>query len=442
MRILLIEPCYNWPPNYQPWSPWGKMQIAGYLRQRGHEVGLINNALLHLTDDTLRTRIDEFKPDVIGIGGMTMQCTDSLRIGMLCKRMYEDSKPRPLLVAGGVHFTFKPEDAYPIFDVVVIGEGEQTMFEICERFKDCGKTWGATSFQDIKGVHYWGYGEWLKNEPREYLSPDQLPMPAFDLAPWTPDYGDGFITGEKVPMLMTGRGCPFDCEFCAAPQLYNQRTRLFPMPMVKDIMEHFKRTHGVPGFRIMDDTFAVSNARVHEFCSMVQGSSLLRGMRFTCLTHCKTADRATMRLMKDTGFWIVAYGIESGNDNILKIINKKVTVSEAAAAIKTAREAGLYVEGLFMLANMGETEATILDTIRFAKTYNPPNFAVKAGWNYFQFATPFPGSRFYDKYAQYGTLITKDYDRYHHNEPIFIPHGLTAQRLVELRAQAFKEVSL
>jgi anaerobic magnesium-protoporphyrin IX monomethyl ester cyclase len=212
--------------------------------------------------------------------------------------------------------------------------------------------------------------------------------------------------------------------------------RMFPMEMVKDIMHQQLKIWGHSQCRIMDDTFAVTRARVYDFCEMA--TQEFKNRRMSCLTHCKTADLETMKFMQATGFDVVAFGIESGNDTVLKLINKKTTVSESAEAIRIAREAHLFVEGLYMLGNIGDTEQTCLDTIEFAKKHNPP-YSASACWNWFQFATPFPGSRFFAEAEQYGTVTTRDYGAYHHQTPVFIPNGMTAQQLIRLREKAFRE---
>lgn len=451
MKILLIEPGYGAFP-VAPWSPWGKMQLAAYLRKHGkHDVRIMDNAFWKGNDNGIRGTVDlEVKPDVIGIGGMTLQLADTLRIASVIRNMYANDpqvrngkKRVPLIVAGGVHFTFCPNDAYQLFDLVVVGEGERTFLDVCQRFQDTG-SYAGESYKDIAGIGYKqpNNGDSFTLTPaRSLLDAGEICAPAFDLIPWLTQYDDGFITGVKAPMLMTGRGCPYDCEFCAAPGLYQRKVRLFPMEMVKEIMEQLTKVYGKSDCRIMDDTFAVSNQRVEEFCAMTMENFGPNPM--SCLTHCKTADLNTLRTMEDAGFWVVAYGVESGNDEILKLINKKVTVAEAAHAFEITHKAELIVEGLYMMGLIGDTEKTIQDTIDFAKKYNHPKLYVDKppfAPNWFQFATPFPGSRFFSHHAEYGTLVTKNYNEYHHQKPVFIPHGLTAEKLVAMRKRAFEEV--
>ena len=458
MKVLLIEPSFNWPHPDRPWAPWGKMQLAAYLRKHmpGIDVKIMDNAFFNGTDDGIRYTIgqelDMCAWDVIGIGGMTLQRNDSLRIARVIHGMYPDKANRPLLVAGGVHFSFCPTDAFELFDMVVMGEGEQTFLEVCQRYQETHQKSGVT-YAGMPGLGYKFDGAMADEltfiddkEPsafryhgqRPFLDVATLPLPAFDLLPWFKDYNDGFFNGEKHPMILTGRGCPFNCEFCASPQIYQRKTRVFPAEWVIDCMRELRKVHPGRGFRVMDDTFALNRRRVEDVCSAVTKN--FGKTRMTCLTHCDTVDRETIKLMYDTGFWVTALGIESGNDDVLKTINKGITVAQAAESIQMTRSTGMFVEGLFMMANMGETEQSCIDTIEFAKKYNHPDqYPFPANWNWFQFATPFPGSRFYDKASQYGTVVTTDYNRYHHQEPVFIPNGMTSGQLMALRERAFRE---
>jgi len=438
MKVLLIEPGYNWPYPDRPWSPWGKMQLAAYIRPHGFDPYIMDNAFWDGTDDGIRQTIGtEIQPDIIGLGGMTLQLHDTLRIARVIHEMYPDPDKRPLLVAGGVHFTFCPEDAHELFDIIVIGEGEATFLEICQQYKETHEKRGQ---KNIAGVQYCTSSDdnvWTFTKNRPFLTTDQIPIPAFDLLPWFAEYNDGFITGEKVPMLIASRGCPFDCAFCAAPQLYKRKPRIQSMDWVIECVRQLRKVHPGKGLRIMDDTFALSNKRVLNFCDRM--TSEFGKVSMTCLTHCDTVTKDTMHAMVDAGFWATAVGVESGNNEVLKLINKGITIEQAGAAVELARSTGMMVECLFMMANMGETEQTCIDTIEFAKKYNPPTYDINATCNWFQFATPFPGSRFYDEAEKYGTIVTKDYNRYHHQEPVFIPNGMTSDQLMRLRARAFAE---
>lgn len=253
-------------------------------------------------------------------------------------------------------------------------------------------------------------------------------------------YNDTFITGKKAISIMTGRGCPYNCLFCASPQIYKRRVRYHSLNYVMAHIKYLIENYNLKNLRIMDDTFTLNKERVLEFCDKIKENGFKLNM--TCLTNVKNADFKMFKKMKEVGFSIVAFGIESGNDEILRKINKMQTKKMAKRAVYLAKKAGLATECLYMIGNICETKRTILDTINFAKEINPksshPNKEVYYNW--FQYATPFPGSKFYEVAEKYGKICTKDWKKYTHSKPIFIPRGgLNESLMIKLRILAVQK---
>lgn len=436
MKILLIEPKYGYKEAL-PWIPIGKAYLAGVLREHGFEVRIIDNALKNYDDETIVRLIKNFSPDIVGTGGMTLQFADAKRIVKLVRQCHNEA----LVVGGGIHLTLVPDDGVYLFDFVIIGEGEYAFLELCKRYEETGRDRNKNLFRDIHGL-YFGLknSEIIRTETRELIYDlDKLLLPAYDLLE-VEKYHDFLISKKKAVSIMTGRGCPFDCEFCASPALSLRRVRYFSLDYVLHLMRYLTTKYGFENFRIMDDTFAIDKKRVIEFCKRI----IDEGLRFdmTCLTHVKTCDFEMFKKMKEAGFSIIALGIESGNDNVLKLINKKITRETAANAVRLVRDAGMAVEALFMIGNIGETRETIEDTIAFAKKFNPPYEGNRRiGYNWFQFATPFPGSRFYMEAKDYGQITSFNYDDYSHQTPVFIPKGLDVNTMIRLHKQALKETN-
>lgn len=439
MKVLLVEPKYGYKEAL-PWIPIGKGYLAAVIRrEQGFEVKIIDNALHAYDEKTLIKLIEEFGPDIIGTGGMTLQINDTIKIAGLIRKLYRSDV---LLVGGGVHLTIIPDDGIDLFDFIVLGEGEDTFLELCKRYKETGGDKDKRFYKDIPGLCFkYQDGEIVKTGYRGFISDlDKLPLPAYDLLE-VEKYNDFLITGERAISIMTGRGCPFDCEFCASPYLTQRKVRYFSLGYTFRLIEYLIERYGFKNFRIMDDTFALNKKRVIEFCNQIRKRALKLNM--TCLTHVNTANPEMLKKMKEAGFSIVAFGIESGNNEILKLVNKGITQEMAIKAIKDAIKAGLSVEGLFMIGNIGETKETIEDTICFAKKYNPPyNSFRRTGYNWFQFATPFPGSRFFIKAKDYGEVISFNYDDYSHQIPIFVPRGLNAETMITLREKALEETNM
>jgi len=424
MRVLLINPKIS---GGNPWIPLGIAYIAVYLRKHDIEVKIIDNNLYEWNREKLSPLIDEYKPDIVGIGGLTVQRNDAISMGKLVKNIDKDIK----LVYGGVHFTFKPEDGLKYGDICVMREGEETFLEICKEY----------NIHKIKSIAFRENNEIIFTQRREFIQNiDAIPFPAYDLLEME-KYYDRLITGEKAKSIMTGRGCPYNCVFCASPQLWKRKVRFHSLDYIMLHIDYLIKNYNLKNLRIMDDTFTLDKKRVLEFCDKIEKNGFKLNM--TCLTNVKNVDYEMLKRMKEIGFSIIAFGVESGNNDVLRITNKGITKDDVRNAVAMAKKAGLDTELLFMIGNIGENENTIIDSINFAKELNPPgsNSNNNATYNWFQFATPFPGSKFFEIAKQYGSLATEDWDEYHHQKPVFIPQGLDEKTMIKLRNLALKETN-
>ena len=397
--------------------------LAAYLRKHNINVKIIDANLGQTSERELSLLINDYKPDIVGTGGMTVQRNDALRIGELVKSIRKDIK----LVYGGVHFTFIPEDGLKYGDVCVLGEGEETFLEICR----------GSDPRKIRGIAFKENGETILTGERPFIhDPDVIPFPAYDLLELN-KYNDRLITGEKAISMMTGRGCPYSCKFCASPQFWKRKVRFHSMDYIMQHIDFLIRKYYLKNLRIMDDTFTLSKKWVLEFCDEIEEKGF--NLNMTCLTNVKNADSEMFKRMRKVGFSIIAFGVESGNEEILRMINKGITKDDVRSAVAQAKKVGLNTELLFMIGNIGENKNTIVDSINFAKQLNPPgsNFSnINVIYNYFQFATPFPGSVFYNIAKQYGRVITEDWDKYHHQDPVFVPKDLDKKTMIKLRGSA------
>lgn len=406
MKVLLINPKIA---GGRPWIPIGLLYIASYLRKHHIDVKIIDSNFVSITKDSLPSILGDYKPEIIATGGMTVQSRDALRIGGLIKSIIPDV----LLVYGGVHFTFMPHEGLYYGDVCVIGEGEKTILDLAQ----------GRDFQQINGVAYKIAENQIVAKERSFIENlDDLPFPAYDLVDIN-KYGDHLIVGSHAISIMTGRGCPYNCVFCASPQFWKRRVRFHSIGYVMEHVDFLIKNYGLRNLRIMDDVFTVNKQRVFDFCDGIERHGFQLNM--DCLTHAKNSDYEMFKRMKEVGFSRIGFGVESGDNYVLKLVNKGITTEDVRNAVMTAKKAGLDVELLFMIGNIGETKETIISSHNLAKELSCHVWS--------QFATPFPGSVFYDVAEQYGEVLTKDWNQYHHQEPVFIPNGLDKDTMIKLR---------
>jgi anaerobic magnesium-protoporphyrin IX monomethyl ester cyclase len=360
--VLLVYPFFRRPRDRSRFRfpPLGIAYVAAALREAGHDVRLLD-CTFRARDDALAMALAT-KAEVVGISCMATLMEDSLwfadRLRGHCG----------LLVAGGPMPTCDPGAFLPRFDVVVRGEGEQTMCEVVAAHA-AGSDMGT-----VAGVVWGGAADagpdagpgvaCAPPAPRPFARDlDRIPFPARESFPNEHyiDYGKRKY-GYAITTVMSTRGCPFDCEFCSNVVFGDSYRERSPGNVLDEIEEALAL--GYDRISFADDVFTLNRRRVIAICDEITR----RRLRFSweCLGRVDSFDEQTARLMKDAGCFRIFFGIESGNDEILKLMNKQITTAQARHAVEAAHRAGLEAGAFFILFYPGETDDTVLDTLRFA----------------------------------------------------------------------------
>ena len=269
-----------------------------------------------------------------------------------------------LLVAGGPLPTCDPKPFLEYFDVVVRGEGEQTMQELLRAYEN------ASELDTISGIVYRSSADGPVNDTfiytpdREFTKElDHIPFPARDLLPNTSyiRYGKKKY-GYSITTLMSTRGCPFRCEFCSNVVFggsYRERSHQNIVDEIEVVL-----SLGYDRISFADDVFTMKKNRVIEICREI----IRRRLKFNweCLGRVDALDYPTALEMKEAGCTRIFFGIESGSDEILELMNKKITIDEARRAVHAAHLAGIQVGAFFILCYPGDTDDTVLKTLKFA----------------------------------------------------------------------------
>jgi anaerobic magnesium-protoporphyrin IX monomethyl ester cyclase len=369
-------------PYFQPFNdnsifrfpPLGLGYIAAYLKKQGVPVQLVDCTFLSEAEALERIRLS--RPDIVGIQIMFSMKEKAIRMANLLR------KDCNFLVAGGPLPTSNPEDFLRSFDAVVIGEGEQTMLELVDAFRNDRKR----LLKSIRGVA-------LMDEGRTLLSPgrglfedlDSLPFPPrqlFDNQAYKKYYLRRF--GYTTTSVITSRGCPFHCHFCSRP-VFGNRFRSRSATSVADEVEAVAAL-GYDRVWFADDCFTLKRKRLIDICDEL----ISRGadIGWECLSRVDTIDLEAAEKMRKAGCLRVFLGIESGNDSVLKIMRKQTTTRQAKEAVHIFKKAGIQTGAFFILGYPGENDRTIIDSVNFASSL-PLDYVS------FTFPYPIPGTQLF-----------------------------------------------
>lgn len=434
LRIILINPRYKvWRPSV--WVPLGLGYIAAVLENEGNDVEIIDMVAEKVGDRQLQKRIEN--ADIVGLTGMVTEFEEVLRIIGLVKETNENIK----VILGGPLATTLPKQLLQVSqaDFIVIGEGEKTIVNLLSAIKR------GNNFSNVKGIAYKeGDGIIVADPPEPIANLDTIPFPArhlLDMNRYLQNYFEN--RGLKIKdfgkikstNLITSRGCPYSCTFCFKGMWgYNWRARS-PENIVEE-MELLYRRYGVNGFCFNDDTFVLDKERVFKFCHLLRNRGL--NVAWHCNGRINLMTKELLKAMHDAGCRGIAYGIESGNQQVLDSMRKNITLEQVRNVVRWTKDAGIYVNGNFIIGMLGETKDTIRQTIAFAKELNLDSYA-------FSVATPLPGTELYDAALKRGlirveeTALLKGYTL---NVNANLTENCSNEGLAAFQYKAFREFTL
>jgi anaerobic magnesium-protoporphyrin IX monomethyl ester cyclase len=408
-------------------QPLGLAYLAAVLEKNAHEVSIIDAAVLNYSDEQIISETRRRAPDVVGITCVTPSYRKTLDLATKLKKELDS----PILI-GGPHVTSVTQETMRnhCFDVGVLGEGDLTVLQLTDTLQNNG------DLSKVKGIAYRHDGELIKTPPRPYIEDlDALPFPARSLLPHLNKYKPTPSAYRNLPQatMITSRGCPYHCAFCDR-SVFGNKYRARTAQNVADEMELLINDLGAREIRFWDDTFNVDQQRVFAICEEILKRKL--DVTWTCLGRVNHMNENLLEAMAKAGCWQVDYGIESGNQAILNGIMKGQTLDMVERVVAMTHKAGIGVRGFFMLGLPGETESTMRDTIRFAKSLDLTSAI-------FHITTPFPGTELFKIATETGELrLDASYDEYmlgFSEDVPYVPRGLTAQRMKDLQNIAYRE---
>ena len=378
LKVVLIN-----PPQFTGYSqpPMGLGLLAAILERKGYQVVVVDaNALTLKPEDIIPYVADA---NIVGLTAMTPTINATISIAHHLKQ----ANPDLTIILGGAHATLLPEETLgtaPEIDTIVRGEGEETIIELLQALEY------KQPLDNISGISYRRDGKVISTPARSTnVDLDSLPFLAYHLLPWR-RYKPHPPHGRALPFaaIITSRGCPYKCSYCSKPIFGNKFRGQSPGRVIEELA-YYKERFGIKEIAFYDDVFTLNKKRAYAIADEIIKRELK--IHWTCETRVNLVDKELLRHMKQAGCYSIAYGIESGSQEILNSLDKDISLEQAEEAVRLSQEVGLQTIGYFMIGSPGESPQTIRQTIQFAKK-------LKLDFAQFAVTTPFPGTKLYKLY--------------------------------------------
>jgi len=410
MKVLLVNP----PQTFYPGSaepagnlPIGLMYIAGVLKKAGYSVEILDafmglGSVFQQSGESfqvgmplaqIKGEIEQRKPDAVGIAGpFTCQIGNTIQVSRIVKEV----NPKIQTVVGGPHVTLVPkeflEEASDV-DVVVMGEGEYAMLELAEAFEQ------KRQMSEIKGIAYRRNGDVSVNPTRPFIENlDELPYPAYDLVDmeyYLSQNKVGYRSFQKRAISMiTSRGCPFNCCFCAVHLHMGQGFRAHSAEYILDHLQYVVEKYKVEHVFFEDDNLTLNVKRFEAICDGIIERKLRIGWETPNGVRADCLNLDLLKKMKRSGAVSVFVGVESGDQEILdRVVCKSLDLNKVVEFAKNAKSIGLKTGAFYIIGFPGETKANMKRTVDFALELKRK---YDVGMHLFM-ATPSYGTRLYEQ---------------------------------------------
>jgi len=426
MRILLINPPFNRLKGIKSvYFPLGLGYLAAILRKNKFEVAIYNaenpieklleafnlklleqhhkyiealNDKSHYIWQEIKDTLLMFKPDIVGISVMTCKYGSASKVSILCKEF----NPIMKVIWGGAHPTIQANAVLEndFVDFVIRGEGELAMVELC-----CALVKGDNTFNKIKNLSYKKDGDIVHMPLRDLISNiDELLPPAKDLSLYPNIY-----SSSNMGEIITLRGCPFECAFCGAQNIWGRKVRFMSLgKIIKEITDICKN-YNTKEFWFWDDTFTLNRRRTLELCQKLIDERL--NISWGCTTRVDMVDDDLLKRMKMAGCNLIEFGIETGSERMLKLIKKNISLEQIMEAVKLVRKHKIDLKTFFMIGFPEETKEDIEQTKHLIKKLNARGVVLSV-------FTPYPGTELYHRTEELGLLPKNpDWSQFSHQSP-------------------------
>jgi radical SAM superfamily enzyme YgiQ (UPF0313 family) len=366
----IVEPLYDKPSFVR----YAIAALAAVLLKENviSELLCIDAKFSQFDENDLLKIIIDFKPDIIGISSFTYEIEDA---GNLAEKI-KSTLPQTIICVGGPHISAIPEQCmkeFTAFDIGFIGESEISLKEFCQKYIN------KDNYVNIRGICYRERDKIIVNPEREKIKNlDELPMPAWHLLPKAKEY-----------FIQTSKGCPFNCNFCFNPNgnIVRQRSAENVIKEIEWLIENMQPKRISFG----DEVFGSKNSNTEKILDLIIEKQIYKKVKWDIQTHVSFVNEELLKKLKKAKVSKIELGVESGNDEILKMMGKGIKKEKIIYAFNLCKKYKIKTGAFLIFGHPNETKESINESIKFACKLNPtePIFALMV---------PFPGTKIYEYY--------------------------------------------
>jgi radical SAM superfamily enzyme YgiQ (UPF0313 family) len=412
MKLLLLDPPFkSFTGFFSFYFPLGLAYLAGSVKKAGFPCRILDmdaaeakagtmdfsheyeryqyyiralNDSRHPTWELMRTLILQEKPDVIGITAMTTKFGSVIQAARICKEIL----PQVPIIVGGPHASAMPDLTMeiPEVDYVLRGEADESLPDLMIALRDHG------DLSAQRGLSWRRQGVVQHNPDRPFAQNlDALPLPDRSALMHPENY-----SSEDMGVILTSRGCPFRCSYCF--HMWDRRVRFRSTESILEEMRQVHSQYRTTQFNFKDDSFTINKKHVLKLCNALAQEPYHAG--WACTTRVDILDEELVQTMKQGGCNVIAVGIESGSERILRETDKDITHDQIRKAARLLNKHRVFWSGYFMVGLPDETEEDIRLTFRFLREVRP----YYGGLGVYN---PFPRTKLFDQGVALGLLDPK-----------------------------------
>ncbi len=419
-HVALVNPPYPPEAGQSVFLPLGLGYLAAVLEKEGYKVDVVDCQTSKFNREALEEKFRSLSPDIVGVTSATVTYLPALDVLKTAKA----AAPNALTLMGGPHVSVLDTEAISEsgnLDIVVRGEGEQTMLELAALVSDGG----LKELNKVQGITYRKNGQIVQTPDRPFMTDiDNLPYPAhhhFDTNLYK-------LFGVNYMPIITSRGCPSACTFCLSRKMCGHAFRGRTPSKVVDELIWLRDEFHAGAFAFYDDTFTFDLKRAFAICDEMQRRGV--DLPWDCRTRVDRVSKELLAKLKATNCQLIHFGVESGSPEMLKLMRKGTTVELNAQAIRWAKEAGISVAVSLVIGYPTETPDMLRQTIDFLHKTKPD-------YVYMCEAVPYPGTELANFIKTLGLEIPSNWNDYREETQIFANTLLPLEKLEETKKEFY-----